>query len=181
MPSIPVLQSGYKEVYVRRAIALLARKREVYHNNRFRLTGAGLVPILPLVVSPLPNLPIYYVGYRVYSHHSARDGARTVLALLKNKSDAVRQDVRAAVEVLRAAGTPPRPGSWAEHLAASADNCRDTCDQGVNGTFEFRSSTELDALSRRRDTCVRGVPALTPSFSAARVFPNFLECRKPDA
>ena len=45
MPSIPVLQSGYKEVYVRRAIALLARKREVYHNNRFRLTGAGLVPI----------------------------------------------------------------------------------------------------------------------------------------
>ena len=85
------MQSTYKEAYIRRALALVARRRLAFHRRRFYLTAIGVAPLLPLAVSPFPNIPLYYVAYRVYSHRCARDGAGAVIDLLQQRSDRVRQ------------------------------------------------------------------------------------------
>ena len=110
------LQDTHKETFARRTLRLLAVRRNAYHQRWFRLCASGLLPLAPLAATPLPNLPVYYVGYRVYSHHNARKGAETVLHALARRDAAARQRLRAAVSDMQRAGHSPAAGSWSALL-----------------------------------------------------------------
>ena len=114
------LQDNFKEAYVRRALRLAARRREAHHQRWFRISLVGMLPLCPLMLSPFPNLPLYYLGYRVYSHSSARNGTREALRLLDAHSTRGRGRLRDAIVQLRSDGVAPREGSWAATLAAQA-------------------------------------------------------------
>jgi Mitochondrial K+-H+ exchange-related len=69
---------------------LIARFREKHHQRLFVGSAIGVAPLLPLALSPFPNIPIYYVGYRVYSHRNAWRGAQAVQRILREHTAAQR-------------------------------------------------------------------------------------------
>jgi hypothetical protein len=122
----------------------------------------GTLPLIPLLLSPFPNLPLYYLGYRVYSHKTARNGALATQQLLRNSSEKVRAGLREAVRELRLQGHEPAPGSWAAKLLDTAPQPTapvTTGDQraAVNTTISFGGSKELGELTEVGIEC-----ALTP-------------------
>lgn len=51
-----------------RHVAAGGRRR---HAMRLVWWTLAMVPQLPLMLTPLPNLTVYYTGYRIYSHFRA--------------------------------------------------------------------------------------------------------------
>lgn len=77
---------------------------------------AALIPQLPLVVLPLPNITIYYSVWRIVSHYNATQGAQH----LKDAMDtvAVLQQYRMAQQLvaLQSQGVVLTAGAWPKQL-----------------------------------------------------------------
>jgi hypothetical protein len=69
-----LLQEGMKQALVRRRLRLLAARRQPFHHQRFLYWIAALVPQIPILPLPLPNVTIYYTIWRIVSHQSASTG-----------------------------------------------------------------------------------------------------------
>jgi len=146
---------------VRRALRLAAKHRDAYHQRWFKISLGGMVPLCPLLVSPFPNLPLYYLGYRLYSHQRASKGARAAITLLNTHNAQSRQRLRAAILELESEGHAPRAGSRAAELAAQAP-AQPTSDdhaelRGVQLTLE--GSSELAELTDPGRKCAPAHPA----------------------
>lgn len=76
-------QDSVRPAAVRRRLALVARFHERHHQRLFALSAFGVAPMLPLMATPLPNVPLYYVVYRVLSHRNAWRGAQAIRAVLR--------------------------------------------------------------------------------------------------
>jgi hypothetical protein len=129
-------------VYVRRHLLLTARHREKYHKAWLCLTGIGIVPLLPLALTPLTKLPIFYVGYRIYSHHQAWLGTVAVLEYLQN-SDKCKM----IVPVTQAAGLDHCPSL---HTAL---------DSSVTTRLIFMPDEILTSIGGARERCAAELPA----------------------
>lgn len=120
-----VPQEGVPERYARRVLRATAVRRSAYHHRWYRRNLAVLVPLAPIALTPLPNFPIYYLGYRVWSHHHARSGADNMLRTLRARDASAHAELAAAVAALRAEGHHPASNSWAallqDKLAAGAE------------------------------------------------------------
>jgi hypothetical protein len=158
------MQATFKEAYVRRSLWLLARNRMRHHSKWFRYTSLGFIPILPLLVSPLPNLPLYYLGYRCYSHKRATTGALATVDMLRNHSNAVRAGLQEAIKELQRQGHKPSPGSWASTLAdvhlqpAAPAICES--DATLKLTVRFECSDKLGELTKVGIKCGPSPPFL---------------------
>jgi hypothetical protein len=76
-------------------------------------------PPKPQAILPLPNVPIYYSLWRVWSHRCAGKGARALLASLEVASDEQRRELAARLAALQASGQVTlRPGEWPARLVA---------------------------------------------------------------
>eukprot|EP00879_Flechtneria_rotunda_P018681 GHRR01019604.1.p1 GENE.GHRR01019604.1~~GHRR01019604.1.p1 ORF type:complete len:226 (+),score=64.07 GHRR01019604.1:759-1436(+) len=116
-----VYPASIPERLVRRRLRLLAAKAEPFHRSRLRVWAAALMPQLPLIPLPLPNVTIYYTVWRIVSNHSARKGASALAAALQLFSEAQRAQLARQLAELQKSGVQLKPGSWAEELAAQAD------------------------------------------------------------
>ncbi|GFR49757.1 hypothetical protein Agub_g11917 [Astrephomene gubernaculifera] len=85
-----------KERLVRRRLRRLALSQEHYHNRRILGWALATLPQLPLMITPFPNVTLYYTAYKVVSHYQARQGCRTLRAAFERYDAAERE--RAAVQ-----------------------------------------------------------------------------------
>ncbi|GBF88045.1 hypothetical protein Rsub_00757 [Raphidocelis subcapitata] len=107
------------ERLLRRRLRLLSRARAPLHQKRTWYWAAAILPQVPLAVLPLPNVPIYYSLWRVWSHYCAGKGARALQASLEVASDAQRRELAARLAALQASGQVAlRPGEWPARLVA---------------------------------------------------------------
>lgn len=49
-----------------------------HHRRRFMWWILASIPQIPLMVTPLPNVTVYYTGWRLYSHYQAAKGAKVI-------------------------------------------------------------------------------------------------------
>ena len=68
--------SEMKEKLVRRRLRLLAVESIKRHRRRLLWWSLAAVPQIPLMLTPLPNVTVYYTGWRLYSHYQAMKGAK---------------------------------------------------------------------------------------------------------
>ncbi|GAB4823824.1 hypothetical protein N2152v2_010870 [Parachlorella kessleri] len=73
-----VQEAGLGEKRVRRRLRLLTEEAHQRHRNRMALWVLAMVPQLPLMVTPLPNVTVYYTGYRLYSNYRALQGTKSL-------------------------------------------------------------------------------------------------------
>uniref|UniRef100_A0A383VAC5 Mitochondrial K+-H+ exchange-related-domain-containing protein n=1 Tax=Tetradesmus obliquus TaxID=3088 RepID=A0A383VAC5_TETOB len=135
------------ERLVRRRLRLLAAKAQPFHASRFRMWIGILLPQIPLIPLPLPNVTIYYTIWRIASNRSAGRGAASLAAALELASDAQRLKLAQQLRQLQQQGVQLQQGSWAEHLAAEADSLQQQVQQqkAANSSSSSSSSREQPA------------------------------------
>ena len=69
-----LLQESLPEALVRRHLRRLAAQRQPFHRKRFLLWISAIIPQIPILPLPLPNVTIYYTLWRISSHYSASTG-----------------------------------------------------------------------------------------------------------
>eukprot|EP00198_Chlamydomonas_reinhardtii_P014374 XP_001703711.1 predicted protein [Chlamydomonas reinhardtii] len=66
--------ASVKERLVRRRMRRMAQAQEAFHNRRILGWALATIPQLPLVLTPLPNVTLYYTAYKMVSHYQAVQG-----------------------------------------------------------------------------------------------------------
>jgi len=66
----------FQETLVRRRLRHMAADAARHHRKRFMWWILASIPQIPLMVTPLPNVTVYYTGWRLYSHYQAAKGAK---------------------------------------------------------------------------------------------------------
>ncbi|KAF6256221.1 mitochondrial K+-H+ exchange-related-domain-containing protein [Scenedesmus sp. NREL 46B-D3] len=118
----PASVASLPERFVRRRLRLLAAAAQPFHASRLRLWIGILLPQLPLIPLPLPNVTIYYTIWRITSNRSAGRGAANLAAALELSSDIQRLNLAQQLLQLQQQGVKLQRGTWAEQLAAEADS-----------------------------------------------------------
>ncbi|GAX80380.1 hypothetical protein CEUSTIGMA_g7819.t1 [Chlamydomonas eustigma] len=81
--------ASLNEDLVRRRMRLIALRRSAWHRRRILGWCLATMPQLPLLITPLPNVTVYYSVYRLMSHLQAMNGANTLKAGFE-RSDALQ-------------------------------------------------------------------------------------------
>lgn len=102
----------HREAYVRRRLRLLARQRTHTHRRWLIYSAIGSAPLLPLLLTPLPNLPLYYMGYRLYSNYRAWSGAQCLVEMLEHHDTMQLEGLRTSLRQLHDCGVHFPAGSW---------------------------------------------------------------------
>ncbi|KAL6753063.1 mitochondrial K+-H+ exchange-related-domain-containing protein [Haematococcus lacustris] len=79
-----IYPASLSEVLVRRRLRLLALRNNARHRRGLLGWALATAPQLPLALTPLPNVTIYYSVYRLVSHYRALQGANCLQAALSN-------------------------------------------------------------------------------------------------
>lgn len=79
-----IFPSDLNKKLVRRRTRLFLQQQEYHQRCRQILWCSLIVPMVPLLVLPAPNIPMYYAAYKVYSHTAALKGCRQLLRTLQN-------------------------------------------------------------------------------------------------
>lgn len=80
-----------------------------------------LCPTSSLQVSPLPNIPIYYSGWRCWVHYRAWRGAQSLQSLVLNVDRRQLVKLRSKLLELQAAGHHFEEGSWPADLLSRSN------------------------------------------------------------
>jgi len=113
-----IFPASMQERYVRRRLRLLIRGRMEYHKCWALIWGALTVPQLPLLITPIPNLPIYFSLYRTWSHYRAWRGAGSLQHIIVDIDARQLQRLRRALLEMQAGGKPLPSGGWPAELIA---------------------------------------------------------------
>lgn len=74
-----VLDVSYPDIFeeklVRRRLRLIARQGRAIHRRGLILWSLAFIPQMPLMITPLPNITVYYTLYRIWSHSRALKGS----------------------------------------------------------------------------------------------------------
>ncbi|KAI7842265.1 hypothetical protein COHA_003906 [Chlorella ohadii] len=73
-----VYPTAFREKLVRRRLRHVCADSRRRHTTRLMWWVLALVPQLPLMLTPLPNITVYYTGYRIYSHYRALQGCKAL-------------------------------------------------------------------------------------------------------
>lgn len=112
--------------YVRRRLRLFLRQQEYFNRCRLISWSVAAVPMLPLMVLPFPNIPLYYAGYKAYSHNKALRGCRHLLDSVRSSSTSYTASSPAltaapfSAEAL--AAVDPSVGNSTPHCAADSSH-----------------------------------------------------------
>jgi len=120
-----IYPASIDERFVRRRLRLLIRGRMDYHRIWAGVWGFVTAPLLPLIVSPLPNVPLYYTSYRCWAHYRAWRGAQSLHGLVVNIDRRQLCLLREKLEALRSAGHTFEEGFWPSQLLARSDRYHD--------------------------------------------------------
>lgn len=150
------VQDSFSEAYVRRHLLFTARNRVKYHHNWQRVTTFALIPLSPLALSPFPNIPIYYIGYRVYSHNRARAGADTVLEYLEH------------LETYK----PSAPDPDSQPYNKGQSSLHNSFDYSVTTHVRFRPCADLSQVAAPRDRCAPSLHSFYPPGHSRVLLPS---------
>ncbi|EFN57694.1 hypothetical protein CHLNCDRAFT_142893 [Chlorella variabilis] len=123
LPSKPapvevIYPTAYKERMVRRQLRHVAADGRRRHTMRLVWWMLAMVPQLPLMLTPLPNITVYYTGYRIYSHFRALQGTKALEQNLEQLNSKQLRDLRDQLLIYqeRHSGFQFRPGEWPAKL-----------------------------------------------------------------
>lgn len=110
--------TAFREKLVRRRLRHVAADGRRRHMTRLLWWMLAMVPQLPLMVTPLPNITVYYTGYRIYSHLRALQGAKALEQSLEQLNSKQLQELRVALLTLKERNPEFvfRPKEWPERL-----------------------------------------------------------------
>ncbi len=105
------------------------------------------VPLLPLVATPLPNIPVYYAGYRVYSHYRALEGAKQLQAAIREQDAQQLGALRDNLMVMQEAqGVQVPAESWPAHLLRTEKRYLDILEDWQSRARAFYGGPSQGAL-----------------------------------
>lgn len=137
------------EKLVRRRLRLLAMQGRVRHRRGIMLWSLAFIPQMPLMVTPLPNISVYYTLYRLYSHVRALKGS-FMLAHGFSALDAKQLvDLR---EQLAEYGDDLIPGSWPHKLVTGDRTYREFFREVFMAHNKRRLEQQLAAMLHRKST-----------------------------
>lgn len=105
LKTVPTEHASVQVVYpvtlaerlVRRRLRCLALQGQRRHRTRILWWSFAMIPQLPLMLTPLPNITVYYTLYRLYSHFRAFQGCKALqkgfTALDSEQLRALRDDL----------------------------------------------------------------------------------------
>lgn len=73
-----IYPSSLTEKHVRRRLRVMLSDAHRRHRSRMLWWLLALVPQLPLMATPLPNVTVYYAGYRWYANYRALQGTKSL-------------------------------------------------------------------------------------------------------
>ncbi|KAL4445774.1 hypothetical protein ABPG77_008973 [Micractinium sp. CCAP 211/92] len=117
-PMEVIYPTAFREKLVRRRLRHVAAEGRRRHMTRLMWWALAMVPQLPLMLTPLPNITVYYTGYRLYSHLRALQGAKALEQSLEQLNSKQLQDLRVALLTLKERNPEFvfRPKEWPERL-----------------------------------------------------------------
>ncbi|KAG2424461.1 hypothetical protein HXX76_014513 [Chlamydomonas incerta] len=101
--------ASVKERLVRRRMRRMASAQEAFHNRRILGWALATLPQLPLVLTPLPNVTLYYTAYKMVSHYQAVQGCRMLRAAFERYD---QEELERARERERGNGHGHGHGRW---------------------------------------------------------------------
>ncbi|GIL54817.1 hypothetical protein Vafri_10503 [Volvox africanus] len=81
------------ERLVQRRLRRMALAQEHYHNRRILGWALATLPQLPLVITPFPNVTLYFTAYKMVSHYQALQGCRMLRSAFQ-RYDQEEQETR---------------------------------------------------------------------------------------
>ncbi|GLC47190.1 hypothetical protein PLESTB_001622500 [Pleodorina starrii] len=162
---------GLRERLVRRRLRRMALTQEAFHNRRILGWALATLPQLPLVITPFPNVTLYFTAYKMMSHYQALQGCRTLRSAFEryDKEEAARRREASARGLLGGlAGLLPLPR---RHGCGACDGAEGvvgkTCCSGGGSNCSHKGSS------------VSG-PFAAGTGSAAPPLPEFRCCKALD-
>ncbi|KAJ1557801.1 hypothetical protein HK096_005273, partial [Nowakowskiella sp. JEL0078] len=90
---IPVKHPQFlSEAYVQESLGKLVKTRLKTHKSGIYLSAAALPFSFAFSIIPGPNIPLFYNIFRLHSHYTAYNGAKTIDWLIKNNSISYEAD-----------------------------------------------------------------------------------------
>lgn len=128
------------------------------------------IPLLPLVATPLPNIPVYYAGYRVYSHYRALEGAKQLQTAFAQQDAQQLGALRDSLMVMQEVQGMQFPAdSWPAHLLRTEKRYLDILEDWRSRAREFYGGPSPDAL----------VPTFTASKELDRLVDPMVRLEHP--
>lgn len=120
----------FPEKLVRRRLRLIARQGKAAHRKGLILWSLAFIPQMPLMLTPLPNISVYYTLYRIWSHSRALKGS-FVLDHGFSALDAVQlvQLRETLVEYQKSTGIVYEVDSWPHKLVSGDRTYREFFNQ----------------------------------------------------
>ena len=136
------------EKLVRRRLRLLAMQGRARHRRGVMLWSLAFIPQMPLMVTPLPNITVYYTLYRLYSHIRALKGS----FMLGHGFHALeaKQLVHLREQLARYDADELIPGSWPHKLVTGDRTYREFFRQVFITHNKRRLEQRLAAMLHKR-------------------------------
>lgn len=151
-----IFPASMKEALVRRRLRRLVNARQHIHQRRILGWGLATLPQLPLMITPLPNVTLYYCMYKIASQYQAVQGCRSLQAGFREL------DAWQAQQAARKAGMPwplrLLPGGHGSPSAASSSTSS-TKYSSSNSSTTASASAGADGGSRAVDTALSAASA----------------------
>lgn len=136
------------EKLVRRRLRLLAMQGRARHRRGVLLWSLAFIPQMPLMVTPLPNISVYYTLYRLYSHIRALKGS-FMLGHGFHALDA-KQLVDLREQLSRYDADALIPGTWPHKLVTGDQTYREFFRQVFIAHNKRRLEQRLAAMLHKR-------------------------------
>lgn len=136
------------EKLVRRRLRLLAMQGRARHRRGVLLWSLAFIPQMPLMMTPLPNISVYYTLYRLYSHIRALKGS-FMLGHGFHALDA-KQLVDLREQLSRYDADALIPGTWPHKLVTGDQTYREFFRQVFIAHNKRRLEQRLAAMLHKR-------------------------------
>lgn len=111
-----IYPSSLNAKLVRRRMRLLLKREYAHHRRRLWGWGLLIVPLIPLLATPVPNIPLYYAGYKAYSARRALGGCAALQLMWAQTDTDALTSLRQQLVSLQHSGVIFPIGSWPHRL-----------------------------------------------------------------
>ncbi|BDA42909.1 hypothetical protein COCOBI_03-8020 [Coccomyxa sp. Obi] len=114
-----IYPSGVNPKYVRRRMKTLLRQQRTRLRMRMAMWGLLCIPLIPLLATPVPNLPLYYAGYKLYSARTALKGCTALSNMWSHLDTEQLTKLREQLQALQDSGVVFPEDAWTGKLLRS--------------------------------------------------------------
>ncbi|KAK9909944.1 hypothetical protein WJX75_009840 [Coccomyxa subellipsoidea] len=111
-----IYPSGVNPKYVRRRMKTLLKQQRSRLRMRMAIWSLACIPLIPLLATPVPNLPLYYAGYKVYSARTALVGCNALTNMWSHLDTEQLTKLREKLRELQDSGVVFPEDAWTGKL-----------------------------------------------------------------